>query len=71
MQKFCLVALVLTAAFSYSIISLIGVSVSTADVLFLLPLFAFGAVRGPAFGKGHSSIVEEEEMAEEIEEVGE
>jgi hypothetical protein len=70
--KIFLAALVLTAAFSDSITSLIGVSVSTADVLFFLPLFAFGAVRGPAFGKGRSSsiieAVEEEELAEEIEE---
>jgi hypothetical protein len=49
--KIFLAALVLTAAFSDSITSLIGVSVSTADVLFFLPLFAFGAVRGPAFEK--------------------
>jgi hypothetical protein len=45
--------------------------VSTADVLFLPLLFAFGAVRDPAFGKVCSSLIivalEEEELTEEIE----
>jgi hypothetical protein len=42
--KIFLAALDLTATFLDSITSLIGVSVSTADVLFLQPLFAFGVV---------------------------
>ncbi len=67
--KTFLAALVFTAAFSASITLLTAVSVKTADVLLRRPLF-FGAVRGPAFGKGRSSSSVPIDDVDKQEEVG-